>query len=912
MLVGRDAECSAINSLIAAARVSKGGALVLRGEAGVGKTALLRYAADNADGMRVLRAVGVEWEADLPFSGLHQVLREGLGRLDRLPPPQAAAMRGAFGLSQESVEDRFLICLGALGLLADMAEEQPLLVVVEDAQWLDRASAEALGFAARRLDGEPVAMLLAAREGEARRLEAAGVPELPLEGLDHASARALLDGEGPEMAPHVAERLVALTGGNPLALVELPSILGAGQLSGRVPLPEHLPLTSEVERAFLERAEGLGEGARAVLSIAAADETGDVPTVLAAAAALGADAGDLEAAQGSGLIRVVGDRLELRHPLARSALHRGTPYPMRQAAHRALAGVLTDEADADRRAWHLAATAVAPDDEVADALERTAERARVRSGHAAAAAALERAARLGSDPDLRARRMVAAAESALAAGRAPLAQALAEEAAPEVRDDSLRADLLRVQGSAELARGRPAEAHRLLLEAAEAAEANGAGPERLLDLLLVAAEAAIAGGDRDGVLEAARRAEPLANEVGGWGPNWLAGVAMVQADDLAHAVPTLRRLVANAGDTHDPRTLVWAANAAVWLGGQDRAIALQSEAVARARSRGAFATLAVALLRRGGLAAARGLTREALADGEEGLRLTEEAGLDNSVAQSHAVLAGAAALRGDEEVCRREAGRAISVAVQRGLAPARETATWALGILELGRGRYEAALEHLAQIAGGDDSGRMRTPLSLYAAAPDLIEAAARAGRPEEGVPVLERLALWQAMTGADWVAPLLERSRGLLADGAEAEARLRAALDLHTGGALGFHRARTELCLGELLRRDRRRAESRTHLRAAAGVFDALGAEPWAERAREELRATGESRRRPDQSGSADLTPQERRIARFVAEGASNKEVAAQLFLSPKTVEYHLAKVFQKMGISSRADLARLEATLS
>ena len=480
----------------------------MRGEVGVGKTALLAYAAEHGSGMRVLRAVGVEWEADLPFAALHQVVREGLPHLDRLPAPQAAAMRGAFGLSQERVEDRFLICLGALGLLAGMAEQQPLLILVEDAQWLDRASAEALGFAARRLRGEPVAMLLAARAGDARRLEAAGVPELRLEGLDRVSARALLADRSPQMAPHVAERLVSLTGGNPLALVELPSVLGADQLAGRAPLPEHLPLTSEVERAFLARAETLGEGPRAVLSVAAADETGDVATVVRASAALGAGPGDLETAQASGLIRVVGDRLELRHPLARSALHRGTSYPLRQAAHRALADVLMDEGDADRRAWHLAATAVAPNDEVAEALERTADRARARSGHAAAAAALERAARLGADPDENTRRLVAAARSALAAGRAPLAQALAAEAAPRVREEGLRAELLHVQGSAELMRGRPAEGHRLLLAAAEAAEAGA--PARVLDLLLVAAEAAIAGGDRAGVIEAWRRAAPLA------------------------------------------------------------------------------------------------------------------------------------------------------------------------------------------------------------------------------------------------------------------------------------------------------------------------------------------------------------------------------------------------------------------
>jgi DNA-binding CsgD family transcriptional regulator len=909
MLIGRDHEVAAIASLLASARESRGGALVVRGEAGVGKTALLRDAEARAEGMRVLRAVGVDSEAELPFAGLHQVLTAGLDRLDRLPAPQAAALRGAFGLSAERVDDRFLISLGALGLLADIAEERPVLVVVDDAQWLDRPSAEALGFVARRIGAEPIAMLLAAREGDPRRLDAPGVDELHLVGLDRPSARALLDAAaGPALAPHVAEHLVSLTRGNPLALVELPAVIDPEQLAGRAPLPDHLPLTSQLERVFLDRARALPGGARAVLSVAAADESGDLGTVLAAAARLGAGRADLAPAEEAGLLVVSGDRIELRHPLARSALRAGA-FADRQAAHEALAAVLTDEADADRRAWHLAATAVAPDDEVAGELERTADRARARSGHAAAAAALERSARLSSGGADRARRLVTAAECAWLAGRTSLAMALADEAEPLAGTGRMRAEVLHVRGSVELLRGRPGDGYEILLAGADAAARED--PDLALHLLLSAAEAAMAAGMYDGVVTAARRADDLAGALTSWGRVWLAGVGRVLGHDFAGAMPFLREAMAAADGTDDPRSLVWAANAAVWLGDPDAAMAVQSRAVSSARARGAFAHLAVALLRRGALLAWHGQVREAMADGEEGLRLTEEAGLDNSAAQSRAVIAIAAALRGDAATCTAEADRALALAELRGLAPTRESATYALGSLDLALGRHDAAVDALLEIAGpGPDAGR--TPLSLYAAVPDLVEAAARAGRGAEAGPALVRLSHWQALTGAPWMAPVVARSRGLLATGDEAEAHLREALRLHEPLSGAFQRARAELCLGEHLRRTRRRAEARGHLRRAAIALEALGADPWAERARDELRATGEATRRPDPSTAAALTPQELRIARAVAEGASNKEVAAHLFLSPKTVEYHLGKVFQKLGVASRGDLARMEAELA
>ena len=395
VIVGRDEDRAAIAVLLDGARNQAGGALVVRGEGGVGKTALLADIAAGATDMNVLWAVGVESEAELPFASLHQVLAPGLDRIDRLPPPQASALRGAFGLSADRVDDRFLISLGALGLLADMADEKPLLVVVDDAQWLDRPSAEAFGFIARRLVAEPVAVLIAAREGEARRFEGAGIPERRLRGLDRVAARAVLEARaGTVVAPHVAERLVTMTGGNPLALVELPHLLTPGQLAGDEGLPDHLPLTGRLEHAFIDRTRELSDEARAVLAVAAAEDTGELRVVAGAAELLGATPADIEAAERSGLIRISGHRIELRHPMARSALHRGLSFALRQSAHAALAAVLVEESDADRRAWHRATATFSPDEEIAAELERTADRARDRSGYAAAAAALERAAQL--------------------------------------------------------------------------------------------------------------------------------------------------------------------------------------------------------------------------------------------------------------------------------------------------------------------------------------------------------------------------------------------------------------------------------------------------------------------------------------------------------------------------------------
>ncbi len=661
-------------------------------------------------------------------------------------------------------------------------------------------------------------------------------------------------------------------------------------------------MTGRLERAFVDRARDLDDGARAVLAVAAAEDTGDLGVVAAAAARLGAGPADVEAAERSGLLRVSGNRVELRHPMARSALHRGLSFALRQSAHAALAEVLAGEDDADRRAWHRAAASLVADEEIASELERTAERAGARSGHAAAATALERAAQLSTDEASRVRRLVAAAEAAWQAGRPPLAQALADQAEGRIADDALRTRILSVRAAIAVVRGRPADAHPMLLEAA----ARAGDPVAAADMLLRAGQAAAMAGDPPAVAAIDDRAHELPPDVHREGRAWLAGVRCAVTGRIEDAIGPLRAASAAGDDTDDPRRLVWASNADAWLGDHDRALARYSRAIELARSRGAFATLAVALTWRGALVAWLGQVNDAWADGEEALRMTEEAGLENSVGQAHAVLALVAALRGDAETCHAEASPALALASRRGLLPAWETATFALAELELGRGEYASALARLTPMTA-DPAKVWRSPLATYACVPPLAHAAGRAGRPELAAAAVDRLERWAAATGAPWARPMVLRCRGLLAEGDEAIALLERALEMEGGERSAGTRARTGLALGEALRRAGRRSDARTHLRSALATFETLGIAVWAARAQDELRATGESLRTRDPGAAAALTPQERRIARFVAEGASNKEVASQLFLSPKTVEYHLGKVFQKLGVGSRSDLVAL-----
>src|SRR5512132_108736 len=489
MLYGRDAERSAVTALLDAARNSRSGVLVLRGQAGAGKSALLQDAVEHASDLQVLEARGIESEAELAFAGLHQLLRPILGQVDGLPGPQATALRAAFGLEQGRVDDRFLVSVAVLSLLAEAAERRPVLCVVDDAHWLDEASANALFFVARRLEAEGVVVLFAARDGDPRRFGAVGLPELEIGGLDGVAVAALLaERAAVPVAPQVRDRLLERTGGNPLALGELPSVLTADQLAGRQPLPHRLPLTDGVERAFLERVRRLPDDAQALLLIAAAEDTGRQATVTAAAATLGAGVAALDAAETAGLVRVRAGAIAFPHPLVRSAVYQGATSSQRRRAHRALAGAADREGDADRRAWHLAAAAVEPDERVVRELDAAAERASGRGGFEAASAALERAATLTADPGARGRRLVAAAEHAWVAGQLGRTAGLLEAVRPLATEPLLRADVGRLRGWFELSVGSVAAAQPILVQAA--LDAAPVDPGRARRILAGAAEAA--------------------------------------------------------------------------------------------------------------------------------------------------------------------------------------------------------------------------------------------------------------------------------------------------------------------------------------------------------------------------------------------------------------------------------------
>ena len=906
MLLGRESECESIDGLLDGARASRSGALVLRGEPGIGKSTLLDYAVRHADGMRVLTGAGVEAESELPFAGMHQLLWPVLDRADELPDVQAGALRGAFGLSADRVDDRFLVSVALLGVLTAVADDEPLLCVIDDAHWLDSASAEALVFVARRLQADPVALLVAAREGEARRFEAPGLPDVALTGLGDSDAIALL--QAADLPTAVRDELVRATGGNPLALHELPTALTADQRVGRAPLELDLPLTEGIERAFLARVRPLGDDARRLLLIAAADDTGDPGTVLRAAQALGIPGDAFDTAEGAGLLTTDGVHLRFRHPLLRSAVYRGASFGERRAAHEALAAALGGETNADRAAWHRAVVAMAPDDAAADALAATADRAQLRGGHAAAARALERAADLDSDAQRRADHLLAAAAAAALAGHNAHAQALLDRAEPGVGDPARRARAARVHGQIELTVGRPAEAHTVLATAARGVLPLDKGTG--LELLGLSCVAAAMAGELEGLgrsyqLAASIDPDPdsdeqvfLVNLLGGLGHGVMTG-------DTATAAPLIEEALKRADSLEDPRLIEMAGSANILLGNWPRARRYFDRSIRLARERGALGVMPQTLALRANVALWEGLLAEAAESADEAVRLADDIGAQNVRAVPMTCLAWIAAMQGAEAECERLADEVLGLAVERGLAMAAGLATWALAHLDVGLGRWEAGLVRLVSLQ--DVRPGFSHPIVRVLSAWDRIEAAVRVGRPEVADAAVALLGVWVEGGAPAWAVPVLADCRALIAAPDEADAHFLAAVE-GLDHARPLDRARIQLHYGEHLRRAKRRIDAREHLRAAFEGFDRVGAAPWADRARRELRATGETARKRDISPLAQLTPQELQVARLVREGATNKAVAAQLFVSPKTVEYHLRKVFDKLGIASRGELIRIE----
>jgi DNA-binding CsgD family transcriptional regulator len=920
-LHGREQEQAAIGDLLTQARAGRGGSLVLTAEAGAGKTALLADAAEGARAagdMTVVATSGVESEAPLAFAALQRLLAPLSGSLDQIPTPQAHALRVVFGMEAGDAGDRFLIFLGVLSLLADAGERQPVLVVVDDAQWLDDASAAALQFVARRIAVEPVAMLWAARENEARPFDTTDLPIMRLTGLGLAGATAVLSEQThTDVAPEVAALLVANTGGNPLALCELPAVLTSGQLSGTEPLPPRLPVTDRVERVFLDRARRLSEDAQTVLLVASADDSTRLATVLQAAETLGADTVSLAELERSGLVTVAGDQLTLRHPLVRSAMYDAAASAKRRGVHAALAAVLTREEDADRRAWHRSSSVVEPDESVLAELVEAAQRAERRGGHEAASAAWARAAELDTDSDQRARHLFAASMAAWVSAHPDTARDLIDRAIAEANDPLLLADVRRLRGRIEWNTGSVKLANRVLLEAA--VDAADHDPVRARELAAEAVSIACWNGDSGSGIDGTTVVPQPADDAPARERTYqrlLEGCAHVVVGDYAAAAGSFREGFAIHEElAEDFELLPNLSICAFHLGELDRSESYMHRVLARARSDGAAVMVLYTLTRLGIIDLAAGRWADAVGDATEAVNLGEVTRHRVLADTPAALLMLLAALRGEndgftelsprlDEATSRSAAGVLDVVL-------RDIVHWAHGVhlVNTDASRPASAFHRFAQMSH-DVQKRM--------AGLDRIEAAVRAEQTEAARLWVEDFVGFAAATGQAWAEAVAEHGLALLAESGAAEAHFLRALELHEEDARSgrsgwpgrqFNRARTQLAYGEYLRRSRRRVDARTQLRAALDRFEELKARPWAERAATELRASGESvRRRDDAAGGVVLTPQERQVAQLVKKGMSNKEVAAQLFLSPRTVDFHLRNVFTKTGVSSRGELVSLD----
>ncbi|MFB7576351.1 AAA family ATPase [Streptomyces sp. NPDC056165] len=921
---GRDEELRRIELMLADALRGESGALLVHGEAGIGKSALLEHAAARAEGLRVLRVEGIESEMELGFSGLHQLFLPVLHVLDRLPAPQAQALRSVFGLVDAPVRDRLTVALAALSVLAEAAADTPLLCLVDDLQWLDQPSVDVLAFAARRLRAEGVAMLFAAR-GDSPGSTARALPRLHVTGIDRTAAAALL----PGLAPHVAERIIDQAQGNPLALRELSAALTPAQRSGQLgplALPEApSALPSRLQEALAERIRQLPEATRRILSVAAADDTGDLAAVLAAAARSGGSVDDLAPAERAGLLAVSGAGLRFRHPLVRFAAYQRAPLAERIAAHRALAETLDGAGHAHRRAWHLAAAATGPHERVAAELERVAEWAGSRQAMASASAAYERAAQLTADPALRARRLIGAAQRASEAGQDERCGALADQVPQPLQDPGMAADFARVRAVVELGFGSPARAARILAKGADATAAER--PDKLPVLLTDALHAAFAAGDAALIAGIAARAPGL--PVLAVPAHVFADAAAARRQDedaAADGVPAVPDVRSVRGVPDIPavrrarRTLaeLVAACGRAEVGLMDRLMTghychlladhatahrVASAAVAHCRDRGVGGWLPTTLHLLAQVELALDRRDDARAHAAEALRLADYYDLDHRVAHLRALLAVLAAARGEEDRTRELADRALEYTRPRDVGRGTSDALWALGLLDLGSGQAQRALDRLE--AARDAAGH---PLMARHLLPDLIEAAVRAGHPERAKAPADALAACTDALRQPAVGAQSRRCRALTGPHSRAEEHYLAALDLHPADD-SFERARTELLYGEWLRRQRRKLDARDRLRAALERFDRVGARPWVRRARTELRAAGGHH---DPALAADspiarLSPQEREVVRLAATGATNREIATQLLLSPRTVGHHLYRAFPKLGISSRTQLADL-----
>ena len=896
---GRSSERDVLDRLLRDARAGKSAVLVIRGEAGVGKSALLRHVADQASGFHLAQISGVESEMELPFAGLHALCTPLLDDLDALPTPQRDAIQVALGLASGGAPDRFLVGLATLTLLAEVADERPLLCLVDDLQWLDAASGQVLGFVARRLLAEHVAIVFAVREpSEGRHVQ--GLPELRLEGLDVQEARALLATAIPgRLDEHVRDRIIAETRGNPLALLELPRCMSAAELAGGFGRPG--ATLSGLEDAFRRRLESLPADTRRLLQLAAADPVGEPLLVWRAAEELGIDPEAATPAADAGLLEI-GAQVRFRHPSVRSAAYRSASPAERHAVHAALASATDPELDPDRRAWHLAQATAGPDEHVAEELERSAGRALARGGIAAAAAFLDSAAVLTPEPARRARRLLAAARAQRAAGSLDTALEIlpAIEAVPV---DALQAaELEELRGEIAIDQRRVGDAARLLVSAARHFDDVDAARGRMTHLKALGA-AMWAGPSR--LLEAAEaaRAAPPAADAPRPVDLLVDALALRVTEGYAAAAPALRRaldavLALEVGD--DVGHWLWltgsrgAVIAATELWDVDAWHALVTRHVRVAREMGALVLLQFGLhsmvrtqLLAGDLAAA--------AHALEEVHAISEATGTSPVTYTDMALA---AWRGQEALTTELIERETSEASARGIGRVMHFATYSASVLYNAIGRYDAARDAAGEAFHSDHLGF--TPFVV----PEAAEAASRTGDAALLTAAVECMAERTSVTPTDWALGMDARVRALASEGDAAEALFGESIERLARTRVRVELARTRLLYGEWLRRQGRRVDAREQLRVAREELLAMGAEGFAERARHELLATGEKVRKRRDDTRDELTPQEEQIARLAREGRTNPEIAAELFLSPRTVEWHLKKVFTKLGISSRRAL--------
>ena len=874
----------------------------MRGEPGVGKTALLQYAIEAARGFVVTRALGVEVEMELPFGALSQLCSPALDLMERLPDPQHAALAVAFGLNEGQPPDPLLVGLAILGMLSEAGEERPLLCVVDDAQWLDRASGRALSFVARRLLAERIALVFATRDVVDNL---ARLPELHLGPLGHRDSRALLESVLPgPMDERVLDRIVVETGGNPLALLELPRELTPAQLAGGFGLPAVLPLSDRIEESFSRRLARIPADARRLLLVAAADPTGDLALVWRAAQHLGISESAARTAESEGLV-TLRSGVVFRHPLVRSALYRASSAEERSEVHRALAHSTDPEIDPDRRAWHLANAATMPDEDVAADLERSAARAQARGGLAAAAAFLERASVLTPDPARRATRELAAAQAKHQAGALDEALALVASADTGPLSELQRAQVDVLRARISFAANRGSEAPLLLLSAAQRLEQLDVplARETYLDALNAALFAGrLAGACSAREVAAAARAAPPAPPPPRGADLLLDGFALLVTEGPSIATPAVRKALQafHRDEVRTEEALRWA-----WLAGRAAGYtwdyegwdSLTMRQVRAAREIGALAHLPFALSTRVGVLLFAGETRSAASLVEESDALGEAT--DGRIVPAYGALA-LAAFRGHEDEVTRSVRNATQGFADRGEGMGVTVAHWVTAVLFNGLARYDDAFGAAAE-ASADPHELWFSNFALV----ELIEAASRTGRRDRAEEALEVLSESTRAAGTPWALGVEARSRALLEQGDAAEALYREAIRCLEPTRLRLDLARAHLLYGEWLRRERRRLDARKELRVAHDLFSDFGMEAFAERVRVELQATGERARKRTVDTLDQLTPQEAQVSRLAAQGHTNREIAAQLFISPSTVEYHLRKAFRKLDVKSRTQLA-------